>query len=277
MFNMMRADLYRILKGRAIYIILAIIILMSTVSIIGMSSGYIGLSVGSNNSTENIEWSEKLETASSLKEYRKIMKNQGEFELDKDILGQNANLYYIFIVIVVIVLTTDFSAKTIKNTLSSAITRKQYYFSKLILILGLCTFIILFNNYFVYFSNLIINGRKFSSSLGDITKITLVQLPLLYGIISLLVFLAFIFQKTSTFNTISIPFIMVIQLIVTGIASLFKLKIDWFYNYEFQSALNNLVHNSTNNYILKCALLGIIYILVFNLIGYYSFKKSEIN
>ena len=45
------------------------------------------------------------------------------------------------------------------------------------------------------------NGESFSSSLEEITKITLYQLPLLYGIMSLLVGLCFTVRKTSIFNT----------------------------------------------------------------------------
>lgn len=105
---------------------------------------------------------------------------------------------------------------------------------------------------------------------------TIYQLPILYGIICLLVCFAFITRKTSIFNTVSIPFIMVFQLIVMTITSMFKIKADWFTNYELQSALINLSNNPTSGYILKCSLLGIGYIVVFNLIGYYVFKKAEI-
>ena len=44
------------------------------------------------------------------------MKSQGEFKLDKEILGQNVNLYYVFIVITVVTLCVDFSNRTVKNT-----------------------------------------------------------------------------------------------------------------------------------------------------------------
>ena len=80
----------------------------------------------------------------------------------------------------------------ILNTTMAAIPKKahfiiKYYISKLITILTISTGLILFNNYGTYIVNLIMNGKAFSSGLGEITKITLYQLPLLYGIISLLV------------------------------------------------------------------------------------------
>lgn len=276
MLNIIKSDLYRIFRGKAIYVILIIISLLTVVNVVGLSAGHVGINTGSNISLEDTELLQELSNAKSLTEYRSILKSQGAFALDMDIVGKNINLYYIFIVIVVTVLTVDFSNKSIKNTLSSAINRKKYYLSKLFLTLGLCTFIVLFNNYFSYFLNLIVNGHQFSSSFIDITRLTIIQMPLIYGIISLLVCLAFVFKKTSMFNTVSIPFIMAIQLLVMGITNLFKIKADWFYNYEVQFALNNLANNPANNYVLKCILLGFAYIIIFNLIGYYSFKNTEI-
>lgn len=276
MINIIKSDLYRILRGKAIYIVLAIIMVMSIVNIVGISPGQIGLSVSSNIDSSNVEFEKKINSAKTIGEYRKIIKDNGSFALDKDILGTNVNLYYFFIVITVIVLATDFSNKSIKNTISSAISRKKYYFSKLLLILGLGTFLILFNNYGSYILNLIINGKSFSTSLLEFTKLTIIQLPLLYGIMSLLVCLVFVLKKTSLFNSISIPFIIVVQLIMGAIINLFKLNAEWFNNYEIQSALMKLVNNPSNKYVACCALLGIAYIFIFNIIGYYSFKKAEI-
>lgn len=276
MYNIIKSDLYRILKGKAVYIIMIIIIIMSLVSAVGLSAGHIGLSVGTNLDLDDVETLEKVSKAKSLSEYREVMMSLGDFKLDAQVVGTNVNLYYMFIAIIVILITVDFSNSTVKNTLSSAISKRKYYFSKLILSLAICTFIILFNNYFVYIVNYIINGSKFASSFIEITKITLYQIPLLYGIISFLVGLAFLTKKTALFNGISIPFIMVVQLVVMGITNLFKIKADWFYNYEIQFALTKLADNASNEYILKCALLGVAYIIIFNVIGYFSLKKSEI-
>lgn len=278
MLNMMKADMYRILKGKAIYIIFVFIILTSFVSAIGMAPGHIGLST-SNNIAENInnrEFVEKLSKAKSLKEVREVMKSGGAYALDKEVIGTNANLYYLFIVLVVIILCADFSNKSIKNTLSSAISRKNYYLSKTLFIFLLATFFTFFNTYFFYFINIIINGNEFSSSLWEVTKVTILELPLLYGIISMLICFANLFRKTSIFNTIAIPFILVVQLVVIGITSLFKINADWFYNYEFQFALEKIVQSSNVEYLLTCTILGIFYIVIFHVIGYSSFKKAEI-
>lgn len=276
MINLIKSDLYRIFKGKAIYITLAIVIIIGIVSCVGMSSGYIGVSTNSKLTSFDKESTIALNEANNLIEYRNIIKSHGSFELDRQIIGQNGNLYYLFIVIVVISLSTDFSNKSIKNTLSSAITRKQYYFSKLVLIAFLGTLFVLFNNYFSYFLNLIINGDNFSMPFMETVKITLLQLPLLYGIISLLVCFAFVLQKTALFNTVSISFIILLQTLIIGITNLFKINLNGFYDYEFQSALSKLADYPTNNYVIICTMLGIVYIFLFNIIGYSIFKKCEI-
>ncbi len=277
MLNMFKSDLYRISKGKAIYVTFFVIVIMSLVSCIGMSAGHIGLSTGASNiNMEDPQFVLELSRANSLKEVREVMTRKGAFPLDKDIISQNNNLYYMFIIIIVIVITTDFSNKTIKNTLSSAVSRKKYYFSKALLVLFLATIMILFNNYLSYFLNYWINGKEFTTSFLEFSKLTIIQLPLLYGIVSLLICFAFVFKKTSLFNTVSIPFIMITQLIVIIITNLFKLKANWFYEYEFQFALEKIVNHPNNKYLISIMILGCMYVLLFNVIGYYSFHKTEI-
>lgn len=280
MLNIIKSDIFRIMRGKAIYVALIILMASVVVSLVAMSPGYIGInmSVGKSEelSMQEKEMLEKLREAKTLKETREITKEYGEFELDKQILGTNINLYYFFIVVVFILICVDLSDNTVKNTLSSAISRKKYYLSKLVLSLLIGTILILINNYATYFLNTMINGSKFSSDLLEFTKITILQLPILYGIISILVCIAFITRKKSMYNGISIPLIMVIQLILMGVISLFRLDSGILTNWEAQYIISNLVDKPTTEYIVKTILLGIGYTIIFNIIGYTVFKKSEI-
>lgn len=279
MFKIIKSDFYRILRGKALYVAIGIMIIMFLSSIIGMSPGHIGITssrINMESSYLSEEIVEELNNTDSLFETREIMKKYGKFELDKQILGANANLYYIFIVVVAIILVTDLSSSTAKNTLSSEVSRKKYYFSKLFGCLILSTILILFNNFAVYFLNILINGVNFSSSFIEILKITLMQLPLMYGIISLLVCIGMMFRKMSVFNGITIPLIMLVQLIILGVTSLLHINSADIMQYEFQYVLSSLAIEASNAYIIKCVLLGIIYFIIFNIIGYYSLKKAEI-
>ena len=278
MLNIIKSDLYRVFRGKAIYIVIALILVLAAVSCFAMSPGHIGIASSSIEQTDydNEELLEKVYETDSILETREIMKEYGSFPLDKAFLGANSNLYYFFIVVVVIVLVTDLSNSTVKNTLSSAISRKKYYFSKLITSIGLGTFLILINNYGSYLINLLMNGQEFSAGILEITKLTVLQLPILYGIISLLVCIGFCFRKTGTFNSVTIPLIIVIQLIIMGVSTLFHFDSTNLLNYEFQYIIGNLVADPTNAYLLKTFVLAIFYIITFNVIGYRVFKKTEI-
>ena len=278
MFNMIKSDIYRVFKGKAIYICIIFIFIFMILSTFELAPGWIGV----NNSILDSDYGSNISDnderaiyeANSIFKEREIMKKY-PYKLDKAIIGANVNLYYIFIVIIVIVLATDFSNSTVKNTISSSVSRKKYYFSKLLICILICTLFIVLNNYGTYFINLLMNGRMFSSSLGVITKVTLYQLPLMYGIISLLVCISAATRKTSIFNAIAIPFLMISQLILMGIISLFKLSSN-IISYEYQVALFNLASSNNSLYIMKCILTGIVYIIIFSFIGYYLFKKAEL-
>ena len=278
MLNIIKSDLYRVFKGKSIYVVIIFILILASVSCFSMSPGHIGITTSKEEQplVKDEEILNQVYETDSIFETRKLMKKYGAYPLDKAQLGANANLYYFFIIVVVIVLVTDLSNSTAKNTLSSAISRRKYYFSKLITCIGLGTFLVLINNYGSYIINLIMNGKEFSAGFLEITKLTILQLPCLYGIISMLVCIGFCFKKTGTFNSITIPLIIVIQLIIMGVSTLFHLDGANILNYEFQYIISNLISNPSNTYILKTLILAIFYIIIFNVIGYRAFIKTEI-
>lgn len=278
MFNIIKSDLYRLFKGKAIYITVFIMAVMLGLSIYELQPGYIGVTSGGLEQMYE-EDPEKITdmrdmNAQSLAEARKMFK-QYPYELDKAILGTNANLYYLFVIIIAVIISVDFSKRTVKNTISSAVSRRKYYFSKLICCLLTCTILVLLNNYGMYIVNRLVNGEGFSSGLETITRVTLYQLPIMYGIISLLVCISVVVKKGSAFNAISIPLLIVAQILLSLFVKIFKIK-SGIFNYEYQTVLGKLAGSPENNYIIKCVMLGIIYIVIFNVIGYYSFKKAEI-
>lgn len=278
MFNIIKSDLYRLLKGKAIYITVLIMAVMLGLSIYELQPGYVGVTGGGLEQMYEEDPEEMTDMrdmdVQSLAEARKMYK-QYPYELDKAILGTNANLYYLFIILIAVIIAADFSKRTVKNTIASAVSRRKYYFSKLICCILTCTMLVLLNNYGMYIVNRLVNGEDFSSSMAAITKVTFYQLPIMYGIISLLVCISVVVKKGSAFNAISIPLLIVAQLLLSLFVKIFKIK-GGIFNYEYQTVLGKLAGSPENNYIIKCVMLGIIYIVIFNVIGYYSFKKAEI-
>lgn len=279
MINMIKADLYRVFRGKGIYLAILLAVIMASSSIYVMQPGYIGLTSSdtiSGDSMVDDETGLELSATNSISKTRKILKETDGYPLDSAIIGTNVNLYYMFIIIVVGVLVTDLSHSTAKNTLSSAISKKKYYLSKLFTSCLLCIGLVLLNNYGTYIFNRLINGAKFSSGIEKITKYTLVQLPIMCGIISLLVCMAFLLRKTAAFNAVSIPFVMAAQIVIMGVSALFSIKSNHIMEYEYQFMLSNLITDTSFSYIMKSITLAIIYIVVFNILGYNVFRKSEI-
>lgn len=264
MINMMRADLYRIFRGIGIYIAIALIIIISSVSIAVREPSYIG--------NGNVTYNDEVVVPA-------MQETSSENEtLVQGVLAANINLYYPLIIIVFVILMQEFSNKTMKNTLSSAVSKRKYFAYKMAMSLGFSALFILFGNLYAYVLNFIVNGKEYTEPIIDILKITMLQMPMLLGIVSLLVFIGFLFQKAAVYNAVSISFIMLFQIVVGFICAFTESKSlqKFLENYELQAALNKLAYFPESKYCLICLCIGIIEILVFSVSGYCIFKKSEI-
>ncbi len=282
MFNMIKADLYRITKHIALYISIAIIFVVAAVSIYLVSPGTVGqANIGDISTTQFSQETPladiSLEEMQSLtpQKIRSLMLETENYELDRDILGMNMNLYYCFIFIAAIIITVDFSSGSVKNTLSSAISRRKYFFSKTAIVFGICLLLFFLNTYVVYFGNLIINGGKVSSDLWTVTKISLLQLPPMFALMSILTGIAFITKKTAVYNMIAIPLVMVFQIVLGLMIKLFDLN-GKAVEFELQIMIGKLSSVPDNDYIVQSCLVCGAIIIVFMGLGYLSFRKSEI-
>ena len=282
MINMLRADFYRLIRSMGFYIAILILLLMIVPSIYFVEPGYIGLSGGTLSAAEASSAQNELDEMSyeeiqalNSSELRKIMLKTEGYELDRAMLTANINLYYIFIFFAAIILTVDFSGSSVKNTLASAISRNKYYCAKLSFISICCTAILFLNTYIVYFANILFNNKNLASSLGTVTKISLLQLPAMLALASILTGIGFMVKKTSIFNTITIPLILLFQIVLNLTATIFKIKDEYLY-YEFQLMIGRLANNPSDSYVLHSYLVCAAVIVIFNVLGYLSFKKAEI-
>ena len=283
MFNMIRADLYRLVRSKGLYFAILFMLLMIGLSVYFVGPGSIGIR---DSMITNDEVSEKFQvviaglpddeqSSISAEKFREIMLSIEGYELDRDILGTNINLYYVFIFIAVIIVTADFSGGSVKNTLSSSVPRSRYYLSKLCLISLCCVVILFLNTYIVHFATIIFDGANFASSLGVVTEITLLQLPPTLAFASILTGIGFMAKKTAVFNTIAIPLILVFQTVLRAAALIFKIQDKYLY-YEFQTMLMNLANDPSADFVWGSIGVSAAVIVVFNLLGYLSFKKAEI-
>ena len=101
------------------------------------------------------------------------------------------------------------------------------------------------------------------------------QLPLLYSIISLLFMISVLTRKTSIYNGITIPLVMVFQIILLSAKNVLNLP-SWLPNYEWETAITKLCINPTTTYTLQTYGIWITIFVIATLIGYNSFKARDI-
>jgi ABC-type transport system involved in multi-copper enzyme maturation permease subunit len=275
---MIRADFYRIFKGLGIYIGIAIMFLIIGISVYTIEPGSLGTTV----TVSDDSYSTPLEEMSydemqnfTMTDYRKLMLKTDGFELDRAMLANNMNLYYIFIFVSALAVAVDFSGGSVKNTLSSAISKRKYFVSKTLFTTLLCLLMYFANTYISYFAIKIFDNSKFVSSLGTVTKISLVQLPAILALIAILNGIAFAVKRTAIFNTVSIPLVMVFQLVLNMLITVFGVD-EKYMNYELQTMIGKLAYSPSDSYVMHSYIICLAIIVVFTAVGYFAFKKSEI-
>ena len=277
MINMIKADFYRIFRGMGIYIGFALMIVMIVLDIYTVSAGSIAFKVVTESAMDNelTEMSYEEVNQLSINDYRKYMLGSKNYQLDRDILAQNINLYYIFIFVGAVVITADFSGGSIKNTLSSAISRGKYYLSKLTCVILCCVVLFFLNTYIMYFANLVFNSSSLALSIGAVTRITLLQLPPILALSSILTGLGFVLKRTAAFNTATISLMLVIQMLMSLLSFFFKIP-EKVFHFELSNMLARLAYNPSADYVTKSYLVCAVMIVGSLLCGWLFFRRSEI-
>lgn len=190
----------------------------------------------------------------------------------------NGNLYYVLIFVVFAVICVDLANHTAKNVISIDVSRTTYYFAKLLLTRGLGIAIIAISTYLGYFGNIIFNAPSHYSSFLDITIIMLRQLPIFCGIMSVLVMIAAITQKTSRYNAIAIVLVMVSQMLLMTIITVFNIDGSIIMQFEFETILRDMavIGQIEIKTLLTGILTGIGLIIASSMIGVTYFKRYNI-
>ena len=212
MVNIIKADLFRILKDRIwIAVIIGLLIgftipSLYTLSGMGGSSTFdqgidLGEYIESRLPDYGVEYTYELTT----EQYREIIFSIDGYKTDIDIIcGAFMPLYEIIILLEVLLVTRDFSVHSIKNTLSSPVSRKTYYFSKYALILMLSYILILFTNLMIWICNNFINGPDRSVPFGNLLIYTALMLIPLTTFVTIVHAAAFVIRKSLPYSLITI-------------------------------------------------------------------------
>lgn len=127
--------------------------------------------------------------------------------------------------------------------------------------------------------NLLINGKKYTSSIKVYTKSVLRQCPIMFAVVAVLVMLGFILKRMALFNAITI----IVPLIYSSIAvSLYQLgakKIagEYLLKYELATMLSKVVGNVDLHYYNNCLIVCTGAAIMAIIVGYCSFIRTEIN
>lgn len=253
MINMIKAELYRMTRTKGIYIFWAAALFTYAISIIYKEAG--GISFGA---PVNIPDGTKM---------------------DISMIAHNFTFYFLLIIPVFGVIAAEFSEHTVKNTISSAISKKQYFISKFVftLLYSLISFIAA--NFLFYILNRIVNGEKYSSSIGVYVKAFLMQIPLFTAIVSAFIFLAFLFRKGAAFNSVTIlaPLLYTtVAIVMYGIEDTKKLA-EKLLTYEISSMIINITLDPSDSYRNDCYIICAAVTALSFILGYLSFTKRELD
>lgn len=250
MINMIKSELYRMTKCKSFYLYWFAIIFTYAISIVTKSAGGIMLGI-------------EVESAGKM---------------DMQMVAMNFTFYFLFLFPVYSIVVSDFGEKTIKNTISSAISRKTYIASKFILTELFTMGSFVFCNIMFYVINSVINGEKYTSAFSEYIKALLRQCPIMFTIVTLLVALGFILRKMALFNAITllVPTIYTALAVSIYQAGAQKFATEYLLKYELATALGKVAGNVSSNYYNNCIIASCIVVVIAVFVSYNSFMKVEI-
>lgn len=266
--RLIKADLFRLFKGKLVYIVLLMIVAILTADLYLKEAGniYLGMSASTTQDITGVD---------SITEYHELLGIS---------LARNSSVIYLPIVFLVLAIcVTEFSHNTIRNTLISPVDKKKYYFAKL----GFCclTALALYFLYMFggYLSILLIHGSSYVETFPQFLQICARQIPIILAITSVVVMLAFLLKKTASYITITLLMATLFQSLflllqfINDKLWLIRYNISTIVQYEFSGMLNLTGSITlTNQNLMICILLSICYIIASTFIGVIYFTHQDL-
>ncbi|MCL2360515.1 MAG: ABC transporter permease [Defluviitaleaceae bacterium] len=266
MLNLIRADIYRVLRGKALYITLIVLLANCILMVISMNAFQTGV--------VTITMPEAV-----IDELVPSMAVTG-VTTPQLIATQMENFVFFLLPVIVIVAGAIFSHGTVKNDIAWGVSRTKLYFSKLILssVIGFLLMLV-----YIGFSTviaMIINGYGGPAPAGhwiSLLQIFSAQLLLLLAFIGVGVFLAFVTKRVAAVNGGFIAFIFV-PLFILSMVVLINTNLEWLMEYEMLGnimALAYLPYMETRE-ILRALGIGAFFLVGSTIGGIALFRRSEI-
>ena len=279
MRNIIRADLYRIFKGKGVYVAIATFIAYLILLVGSSGMGTIGVDVSSIQNPDDVtmvEVADGVEVA--IRDFTPT-KVTGRIA-PKALADGVSDLIYFFLPFIVIIVAADFSTGTVKNLLAGGLSRTKYFMSKMILIGIICVIIVLMFLIFSIGISTIINGfgGSFDSELlKEIAKIYLPQTYLLFAYACIGLFLAFTFRSKAALISIYLAFSLVPTIIIFILQTANEKFVELIqYDLVFNIKTFAFPDGAYPPDLTRAAIMGAIFILGCAIGGMLLFKKAEI-
>jgi len=275
MMNIIRGDIYRVSRGKSIYItlavLLAIIILQVVAGAFMDTVFYFDESVSTEITIDTTESSVETEVDTF----------QRPFGIEAPFFAMtlSGGILLILFPILIFVSTADFSSGAVKNTLAGGMTRLKYYGTKLIFSCVICALMLLV---YVLLSTLfatVITGFGGTVSLDFISKVTqvfLFQLLIWLAVTCVMHFFIFLVRSKAVIG------VFIAYLIIPSfILFLLSFINSWFEKLIVFDLPENLarvveIAEMPSGDITKIILISIGYIIIATIGGYLVFRRAEI-
>ena len=260
MINMMKADLYRMSKSKGMLFFWLFTAFTYSISIISKSYGGITL----------YAMYDLPETAKT----------------DMGQLTMNATFYFLLIIPVFCVVTSEFGERTLKNTISSSVSKRLYFVSKFLFSLVYSALSFTLANFAYYAVNRLVNGGEYSSAIGDFSKAFFTQFPIFTAIISVFTMFAFLLRRGAIYNavTISAPIVgtMIAQVLMSINSERESLKKlanfgEKLMSYGVETMSARIIFDTSDDYRTNCYIICAVVTVLSFVIGYISFSKRELD
>ena len=259
MLNLMKADMYRIVRGKGLYISLALILGFVMLTLFVFRSASMGVGVQEYTPAEAYITGA---VASFLA------------------LGNVAGMVHIFFIpMFIVVAIAAFSSGAVKNELTVGISRGKFYLTKFALSALLSLFLLLFNLGFSILLALPIDGVGNWGD-GHITNLLqsfALQTLVMLALVSVGIFFSFVTRKTAATIGIFLAFVFVPSLVLAIMAEGFEWAMDLL-RFDLASQLQFFANVSLvdDAQIVRGVVLAVGYVVVPTVAGLAIFKRAEI-
>jgi len=272
MMNIIRADIYRIMRGKGLYITLLIVL----GAIIMQSAGGGQLVTGIDyDAVVLMQNPENLENMQLQDYFERPTGAHAPFRA----MASASNIVYFLLPLLCFIGVVDFSSGAVKNTLAKGVSRVKYYGAKLILTCACCAmlhlaYVLIFTIVATIVSGF--GGAFDGEFIFNVARTFLAQLLVLLAVACVGNFLVFLMRSAAVIG-VYIAFALV-PIIVIMLLTVFD---DWFlrlFNYELTTTIGMMNHIGTlpSREIAMGLLVAAGYMLAATAGGYLLLRRAEV-